>query len=95
MSDAPNTPTPPEANDAANIEAIREKIVGTRASIPQLARALGVTERTIYNLIDQYRIEYVKVCNQRLVEPAAIRAAVLRDQANTPARRPGRPKRAA
>jgi excisionase family DNA binding protein len=88
------TTTPPISALVTDPEpaAIRAQIVGNNVSIPNLARALNVTDRSIYNLIAKYRIPFVKVCNQRLLEPADFKAAVLRDQANAPPRRPGRPR---
>lgn len=97
MCDTMNTTAPPptfEPPTDADLAAIREQIVGTKVPIPQLALALSVSERSIYNLIDRHRIPFVKLLNKRLVEPADIKSAMLRDQSNAPQRGRGRPRKA-
>jgi hypothetical protein len=69
------------------------ELIGNRWSYQQVAAALNCTERAVYSLIIRYRIPYIKVLNKRYVEPSAIREAVLRDQANTPPRGRGRPRK--
>ncbi len=69
------------------------ELIGNRWNYQQIAAALGCTERAIYMLIDKYSIPYVRVLNRRYVEPSAIRTALLRDQANAPARGRGRPRK--
>ncbi len=81
--------------DDADLAAIRAKIIGDRKSIPTLARALNVCERSIYNVITRYRIPTVKFLGKRHADPAAIGAAILREQSNTAPRGPGRPRKAA
>jgi hypothetical protein len=46
-------------------------------------------------LVDRYKIPYIKMLNRRYVDPADIHTALLRDQANVPPRRAGRPRKAA
>lgn len=80
---------PPEEND---LGAIRAKIIGNRESIPRLARALNVCERSIYNVIARYNIPTVKFLGKQYADPAAIGAALLAKQARTPPRGRGRPR---
>ena len=80
--------------DDAELAAIREKIIGNRKPFPQLARALNVTERSIYNLVARYHIPTVKFLGKQYADPAAIGVAAMRDHANAPPRRPGRPRAA-
>ncbi len=77
--------TPPNLTD----------LVGDLWTYQQLAAALGCSERSIYNLIDQLRIPYVRVLGKRLVKPADFRAALAKQQANTAPRGRGRPRKAA
>ena len=79
--------------DDADLAAIRAKIIGNRESIPRLARALNVCERSIYNTIARYRIRTVKFLGKQYADPAAIGAALLREQSNAPARGRGRPRK--
>jgi excisionase family DNA binding protein len=69
------------------------ELIGNRWTYQQIAAALGCTERAIYMLVDKHRIPYVRVLSRRYVDPKAVRAALLRDQANTPACGRGRPRR--
>jgi len=71
------------------------ELIGNRWNYQQIAAAFGCTERAVYMLIDRYKIPYIRVLARRYVEPKAIREALLHDQANTPARGRGRPKRIA
>ncbi len=81
--------------DDADFAAIRAKIIGNRESIPRLARALNVCERSVYNVIARYRVPTVKFLGKQYADPAAIGAALLREQSNTPPRGRGRPRNAA
>jgi excisionase family DNA binding protein len=66
-------------------------LVGNRWTYQQIAAVFGVTERSVYALVDQHKIPFIKVMNRRYVSPDDIRNAVTRDQANAPPRGPGRP----
>ena len=68
-------------------------LVGDLWTYQQLAAALGCSERSVYNLIDQLRIPYVRVVGKRLVNPAAFRAALAKQQANAAPRGRGRPRK--
>ncbi len=70
-------------------------LVGDLWTYQQLAAALGCSERSIYNLIDQLHIPYVRVLGKRLVKPADFRTALAKQQANTAPRGRGRPRKAA
>lgn len=61
----------------------------------EIAAALGCTERSVYNLVDQLRIPYVRVLSKRLVNPADFRAALAKQRANAAPRGRGRPRKAA
>jgi hypothetical protein len=90
------TPARPAATDgAAVIASIRASVIGNRQTYEQIAAALGSSERAIYMLVDRYKIPYIKMLNRRYVDPADIHTALLRDQANVPPRRAGRPRKAA
>ena len=91
MTDTAPTLSP----DDADLAAIRAKIIGNRESIPRLARALNVCERSIYNVIARYRIATVRFLGKQYVDPAAIGAALVREQSNTAPRGRGRPRNAA
>jgi hypothetical protein len=69
------------------------EIVGNRRTIQQIAAALRCTERSVYNLIDRHKIPFIKILDQRYVEPKDIRTAVLKEQQNVPARGRGRPRK--
>ena len=71
------------------------ELIGNRRPLQQIAAALKCTERSVYNLVDRYRIPYVRVLNKRYLDPKDVRDALLRDQGNAPVRRRGRPRRAA
>jgi hypothetical protein len=70
-------------------------LVGDLWNYQQLAAALGCSERSVYNLMEQMRVPYVRVLGKRLVNPADFRAALARQQANTSSRGRGRPRKAA
>ncbi len=80
---------------AAILASIRVSIIGDRKPLKQIAEALGCSERAIYMLIDRYKIPYLKVLNVRHALPADIHAALLREQANSPPRGRGRPRKIA
>ncbi len=73
----------------------RADLVGNLWTFGEIAAALGCTERSIYNLVDQFRIPYVRVVGKRLVNPSDVRAALAKQQHNAPARGRGRPRNAA
>lgn len=80
----PDTPTP----------AARADLLGRDLwTYGEIAAALGCTERSIYNLVDQLRIPYVRVLGKRLVNPADFRAALTKQQMNTAPRGRGRPRK--
>jgi Homeodomain-like domain len=80
------TPPDPEA------VAIRQAIIGNRKTIKQIAAALDVTERTIYNIIDAHHVPYIKALGVRWLEPDDIRRALLGKLEPPPPRR-GRPRK--
>ena len=74
--------------------AIRAALIGDRITITQAAAAFNVTDRSIYNAIEQHRIPYVKVFGVRYIMPADLRRALVLDS-NTAPRGRGRPRKAA
>jgi hypothetical protein len=68
------------------------ELVGNKLTFQQIAAALGCSERSVYNVVDQFRIPYVRVLGKRLVDPADFRAALAKQQANTAPRGRGRPQ---
>jgi hypothetical protein len=95
MESRPTPATPAVMDGAAVLASIRATVIGNRQPYKQIAEALGCTERAVRMLVDRYRIPYIRVINIRHVDPADIHTALLRDQANVPPRRPGRPRKAA
>jgi hypothetical protein len=93
MENKPTINAPAAADGAAVIAAIRASLIGNRQPFQQIAEAIGCSERAIYMLVDRYRIPYIKVLNRRYVDPADIHKAALRDQANSPPRGRGRPRK--
>ena len=73
----------------------RAEIVGSRWTFQQVAAALGCTERSVYALVAELQIPFVRVLNKRFVDPGDIRAAIERRRLNTPPSRRGRPRKGA
>jgi hypothetical protein len=74
--------------------AIRAKLIGDKMTIAQLAAAFGVTDRAVYNAIEEHRVPFVKIFNVRYLEPSELRQALVKGS-NSPARGRGRPRKAA
>ena len=73
----------------------RAEIVGQRWTFPQVAAALGCTERSVYSLVAELKIPFVRVLNKRFVDPGDIRAAIERRRVNAAPRTRGRPRKTA
>jgi excisionase family DNA binding protein len=84
-------PSPAPADPAAT--ALRASLIGNRHSYQQIAEALRCTERAVYMLVDRCRIPYIRVLGKRYVDSNDILQALLRDQANSPPRSRGRPRK--
>jgi hypothetical protein len=81
-------------------QAIKEQpkpLLGNRVNIPQLAAELNPDnppcERSIYNLMDQLNVPYVKVLGVRWYDRDVVRAAILAREVNRQPVRRGRPSR--
>ena len=85
--------TPNVADPLAGPPPERAEIVGSRWTFQQVAAALGCTERSVYALVAELQIPFVRVLNKRFVDPSDIRAAIERRRVNAPARTPGRPRK--
>ena len=70
-----STALPPADTETA---AIRAKMIGDKMTIAQLAAAFGVTDRAVYNAIEEHRIPFVKIFNVRYLEPNDLRLALVR-----------------
>ena len=74
-------------------------LLGNRLNIGQLAVVLNPAdppcERSVYNLLDQLNVPYVKALNIRWYDPDVVRDAILaREVSRQPPKR-GRPRKAA
>jgi hypothetical protein len=77
------------------ITALRQKLLGGKVTIPQIAAACEVGERAVYNWFERYRIPYVVIPGiGRAADPEDVRLAVTRE-ANAPSRGRGRPRKTA
>ena len=95
MENQPTLAGQAAVNGRATIADIRLAVIGPRKRFEEIAEAMGCSGRAIYLLVDKFRIPYIKVLNRRYVDPSDIQKALMRDEANTPARGPGRPRKAA
>ena len=75
--------------------AVREALLGARVQIADLAAALGVTPRAVYNLVDRHKIPFVRACGRRFYDPSEIKRALENASGNPPARGRGRPRKSA
>jgi hypothetical protein len=72
------------------IAAIRQALIGHKVTIPQTAKAMNVTERSVYYAVKRHPVPYVVVFGTRYYEPEhLVRACVAAK--NTSARGRGRP----
>jgi hypothetical protein len=93
--DEDETPIVAESSADPAITALRQKLLGSKVTIAQIAGACGVGERAVYNWFGRYRIPYVVIPGiGRAAEPEDVRLAMTRE-ANTPARGRGRPRKQA
>ncbi len=88
------TPIPPPDAPQPDLAAIRAALIGDKITIAQAAAALTVTDRSIYNAIEQHGIPFSKVFGVRYLAPGDLRRALALD-ANTAPRGRGRPRKAA
>ena len=84
----------PDALDGDTLVAIRQSVMGNRQPYEQIAKAMNCTPRAIYLLVDRYKIPYIQILNRRYVDVADIQKAIVRQQANSPRRSRGRPRKA-
>lgn len=75
-----------------NTAALRSAMVDGRITIAETAAAFRVTERSVYNAIDRYRVPFVKVFGVRYLRPEDLRKALIAAETNSPPRRRGRPR---
>ncbi len=87
--------TPSLTDPLAGPPPARAELVGQRWTFQQVAAALGCTERSVYALVAELQIPFVRVLNKRFVDPGDIRAAIERRRLNTPPSRRGRPRKGA
>jgi hypothetical protein len=70
-------------------------LLGNRRNIKQLAVELNPAdppcERSVYNLLDELDVPYVKVLNVRWYDPDVVRAAILAREVNRQRPKRGRP----
>jgi len=71
---------------------LRTAILGERVGLNDLAAALGITRRSVYDLIERHKIPYIRVLNRRYFNPAEVRRALESDVIHAQSRPRGRPR---
>ncbi len=87
-------PNQPQVLPHASADGVRAAVFEGLASYPTVAEALGVSVRSVQNLVARREIEVVRICRAPFVVLASLREMVARqrEQRHAPPRR-GRPKR--
>lgn len=80
-----------------DLAATRAAVLGDRIDITTLARVFGCSERTVYAMIERFRLPFTKIAGRRFVPVTDIRAAFDRAAASreTAPRKAGRPRKSA
>lgn len=77
--------------DPAVLE-LRQWLIGDNVTISNIAAALMVTERSIYQLLQKHHIPFVTIFGKRYISPASLEAVLLKPKTYAANSR-GRPRK--
>jgi hypothetical protein len=88
---APDTDT----EDRTALPLTLRDLIGNRKTTEEIAAAIDGTTRSVYNLVEKFKIPFIRVLNKRYYKPEDFAAALTRQEHNVSPRRRGRPREVA